>query len=119
MNKMDRALLELQLEQEDLYQTFQRIVESTNVIIATYADDDGPMGNIQVRPCTVLLKRLCHWDFVGLGNCDKIITSWCGIKFSKDVIFTSFRAFPLNAWHEIFVESNFREFCGFSNDPPK
>jgi len=50
MNKMDRALLELQLEQEDLYQTFQRIVENTNVIIATYADDDGPMGMIQVDP---------------------------------------------------------------------
>lgn len=48
MNKMDRALLELQLEKEDLYQTFQRIIESTNVIIATYADDDGPMGMIQV-----------------------------------------------------------------------
>jgi len=48
MNKMDRALLELQLDKEDLYQTFQRIVESTNVIIATYADDDGPMGPIQV-----------------------------------------------------------------------
>ena len=26
MNKMDRALLELQLDQEDLYQTFQRVV---------------------------------------------------------------------------------------------
>ena len=48
LNKMDRALLELQLEQEDLYQTFQRIVESLNVIVATYADDDGPMGNIMV-----------------------------------------------------------------------
>jgi elongation factor 2 len=48
MNKMDRALLELQLEKEDLYQTFARIVESVNVIIATYGDDDGPMGQIQV-----------------------------------------------------------------------
>ena len=48
MNKMDRALLELQLEQEDLYQTFQRIVENVNVIVATYGDEDGPMGNIQV-----------------------------------------------------------------------
>ena len=45
---MDRALLELQLEQEDLYQTFQRIVESLNVIVATYADEDGPMGPIMV-----------------------------------------------------------------------
>jgi len=50
MNKMDRALLELNLEMEDLYQTFQRIIETTNVVIATYADDDGPMGNIQVDP---------------------------------------------------------------------
>ncbi|XP_015759296.1 PREDICTED: elongation factor 2-like [Acropora digitifera] len=50
MNKMDRALLELQLEMEDLYQTFQRIMESVNVIIGTYADDDGPMGNIHVSP---------------------------------------------------------------------
>lgn len=51
MNKMDRALLELQLEQEDLYQTFQRIIESINVIIATYSTEDGPMGNIMVDPC--------------------------------------------------------------------
>jgi elongation factor 2 len=50
MNKMDRALLELQLQPEDLYQTFQRIVESVNVIIATYNDEDGPMGNIMVDP---------------------------------------------------------------------
>lgn len=48
LNKMDRALLELQLGQEDLYQTFQRIVESLNVIVATYADDEGPMGDIMV-----------------------------------------------------------------------
>jgi len=49
-NKMDRALLELQLEPEDLYQTFNRIVENVNVIIATYSDEEGPMGNIQVDP---------------------------------------------------------------------
>jgi elongation factor 2 len=50
MNKMDRALLELQLKQEELFQTFQRIVENINVIIATYGDDDGPMGAIMVDP---------------------------------------------------------------------
>lgn len=48
MNKMDRALLELQLEPEDLYQTFQRIVENVNVIISTYGDESGPMGNVMV-----------------------------------------------------------------------
>ena len=30
--------------------TFQRIVENVNVIIATYADDDGPMGIVRVDP---------------------------------------------------------------------
>ncbi|XP_008481482.1 translation elongation factor 2 [Diaphorina citri] len=49
MNKMDRALLELQLDAEDLYQTFQRIVENVNVIIATYSDDSGPMGEVRVK----------------------------------------------------------------------
>jgi len=50
MNKMDLALLTLQLEEEDLYQTFQRIIENVNVIVGTYAEDDGPMGNIAVDP---------------------------------------------------------------------
>lgn len=50
MNKMDLALLTLQLEAEDLYQTFQRIIENVNVIVGTYAEDDGPMGNIAVDP---------------------------------------------------------------------
>merc|ERR1711931_425815 len=50
MNKMDLALLTLQLESEDLFQTFQRIVEDINVIIATYSDDESPMGDVQVDP---------------------------------------------------------------------
>ncbi|XP_070543110.1 elongation factor 2-like [Ptychodera flava] len=50
MNKMDRALLELQLDKEDLYQTFCRIIENVNVIIATYGEEDGPMGDIAVHP---------------------------------------------------------------------
>ncbi|XP_039270874.2 elongation factor 2-like [Styela clava] len=52
MNKMDRALLELQLDKEDLYQTFSRIVENVNVIISTYggADEKTSFGDIQVFP---------------------------------------------------------------------
>lgn len=51
MNKMDRALLELQLDPESLFQTFQRIVENVNVIISTYGEGEtGPMGNIMVDP---------------------------------------------------------------------
>merc|ERR1719419_701213 len=51
MNKMDRALLELQLKPDELFQTFQRIVENVNVIISTYGEDEGgPMGNIMIDP---------------------------------------------------------------------
>ncbi|KAM6035120.1 LOW QUALITY PROTEIN: elongation factor 2-like [Theristicus caerulescens] len=51
INKMDRALLELQLKPEELYQTFQRIVENVNVIISTYGEGEtGPMGNIMIDP---------------------------------------------------------------------
>ena len=39
VNKVDRALLELQLSPEDMYQCFARSVESVNVIIATYDDE--------------------------------------------------------------------------------
>merc|ERR1712227_827655 len=50
MNKMDRALLELQIQKEDLYQTFARTIESVNVIISMYNEESGPMGNIAVDP---------------------------------------------------------------------
>lgn len=51
MNKMDLALLTLQLEPEDMYQGFARITENVNVIIATYSDESGPMGDIKVSLC--------------------------------------------------------------------
>ncbi|KAG9307764.1 hypothetical protein G9A89_023329 [Geosiphon pyriformis] len=48
INKVDRALLELQLTKEDLYTSFQRTVESVNVIISTYFDKI--LGDVQVYP---------------------------------------------------------------------
>ena len=48
INKVDRALLELQVGQEDLYQSFSRTIESVNVIISTYFD--SALGDIQVYP---------------------------------------------------------------------
>jgi len=85
MNKMDRALLELQLNQEDLFQTFQRIVESVNVIIATYGDDEGPMGVIQVDPTigTVGFGSGLHgWGF-SLKNFAEMYSEKFGIQVDK------------------------------------
>lgn len=48
INKVDRALLELQVTKEDLYQSFARTVESVNVIISTYSENT--LGDAQVFP---------------------------------------------------------------------
>jgi elongation factor 2 len=48
INKVDRALLELQLEPEEMYQTFTKAIENVNVIIATYEDEK--LGDVQVQP---------------------------------------------------------------------
>ncbi|CAM0135531.1 translation elongation factor 2 [Umbelopsis sp. WA50703] len=64
INKMDRALLELQLTKEDLYKTFLRTIESVNVIIATY--NDNVLGDVQVYPekGTVAFASGLHgWGF--------------------------------------------------------
>lgn len=44
--KVDRALLELHLPPEEMYQSFARAIESVNVIIATYNDE--LLGDVQV-----------------------------------------------------------------------
>jgi len=48
INKVDRALLELQVSKEDLYQNFCRVIESVNVVISTYYDK--ALGDCQVYP---------------------------------------------------------------------
>ncbi|RKF57815.1 Elongation factor 2 [Erysiphe neolycopersici] len=48
INKVDRALLELQVTKEDLYQSFCRTIESVNVVISTYLDN--AIGDVQVYP---------------------------------------------------------------------
>jgi len=64
VNKVDRALLELQLPAEECYQAFARAVESVNVVIATY-NEDG-VGDVQVYPYkgTVAMGSGLHqWGF--------------------------------------------------------
>ncbi|KAJ7633312.1 P-loop containing nucleoside triphosphate hydrolase protein [Mycena polygramma] len=48
INKVDRALLELKISKEELYQSFSRTIESVNVIISTY--NDAALGDVQVFP---------------------------------------------------------------------
>jgi translation elongation factor EF-G len=63
VNKMDRCFLELQLEGEEAYTTYLRVIENANVILATYQDD--AMGDLQVRALWGG-GRGCFW---GAGRC--------------------------------------------------
>merc|ERR1712179_815715 len=122
MNKMDRALLELQLEKEDLYQTFQRIVESVNVIIATYADEEGPMGDVQVYPTngTVGFGSGLHgWAF-SLKQFSEMYSS----KFNIDVKKLMTRLWGDNSfnpkskkWSKTMQPGSVRGFNQFVLDP--
>lgn len=122
MNKMDRALLELQLEQEDLYQTFTRIVESTNVIVATYGDDEGPMGVITVDPSigTVGFGSGLHgWAFT-LKQFAEIYASKFKIepaKLMRRLWGDSFFSPAEKKWNKVGGEGYVRGFNQFILDP--
>merc|ERR1712114_128277 len=122
MNKMDRALLELQLEQEELFQTFQRIVENVNVIVATYADDDGPMGKIQLNVnngsvgfgsglhgWAFTLKQFAEMYATKFGvDVDKMMNKLWGENF--------FNA-KTKKWSKTKDDDNKRSFCMYVLDP--
>jgi elongation factor 2 len=83
VNKVDRALLELQLPPEDLYQAFNRAIESVNVVVATYSDE--AMGDLQVSPeggTCAFGSGLHQWAFT-LSKFAKIYSEKFGIEEDK------------------------------------
>ena len=48
VNKVDRAVLELQLDGEAMYQNFHRVIQRVNVIVSNFAQPD--MGNVELDP---------------------------------------------------------------------
>ncbi|XP_042395827.1 elongation factor 2-like [Zingiber officinale] len=83
VNKMDRCFLELQVEGEEAYQTFQRVIENANVIMATY--EDALLGDVQLYPekGTVAFSAGLHgWAFT-LTNFAKMYAAKFGVDESK------------------------------------
>jgi len=122
MNKMDRALLELQLDQEDLFLTFQRVVENVNVIIATYADDDGPMGIVRVDPCNGSVgfgSGLHGWAFT-LKQFSEMYAAKFGVdvdKLMKKLWGENFFNPKTKKWAKTKDENNVRSFNMYILDP--
>ncbi|KAK8540536.1 hypothetical protein V6N13_056674 [Hibiscus sabdariffa] len=83
VNKMDRCFLELQVDGEEAYQTFQKVIENANVIMATY--EDPLLGDVQVYPekGTVAFSAGLHgWAFT-LTNFAKMYASRFKVDESK------------------------------------
>jgi len=83
INKFDRVMLELQLGQEEAYQSFSRTIESANVIISTYRDE--LLGDVQCYPAkgTVCFGSGLHgWGFT-LGRFAGIYEAKFGVSKAK------------------------------------
>ena len=66
---MDRCFLELQVEGEEAYRTFQRVIEKANVIMATY--EDTLLGDVQVYIQRTLYEGPLDIIYANaIGNCD-------------------------------------------------
>jgi elongation factor 2 len=83
MNKVDRCILELQMDPEDMYSRFRSAIENVNVIIATY--NDALMGDVQVGPekGTVAFGSGLHgWGFT-VERFAKIYAAKMGVEKKK------------------------------------
>ena len=63
VNKLDRCFLELMADPEEAYNGFRRVIESANVIMATYADDllgDTQVGLGCLNQCLLLPWALLY-----------------------------------------------------------
>merc|ERR1712190_496042 len=83
VNKVDRCILELQMEPEDMYGRFRKAIEDVNVIISTYMDQ--LMGDVQVTPDkgTVAFGSGLHgWGF-NVERFAKIYAAKMGVDKEK------------------------------------
>jgi len=120
VNKVDRALLELQLPPEECYQSFSRAIESVNVVISTYNDEK--LGDVQVYPDvgTVAFGSGLHqWGFT-LKKFARIYAKKFGIEESKmmDKLWGDwFFDADAKKWKKSSDGKTKRAFCQFIMDP--
>ena len=81
VNKIDRGILELQVDGENMYQQFMRVIENVNVIVSTYeCEDMGEQQQIDpIRGTAAFGSALFGWAF----TCIKFATVYSK-KFGVD-----------------------------------
>jgi elongation factor 2 len=83
VNKVDRAIIELQLDPEEAYQGFFKTLQNVNVVIATY--NDPIMGDLQVYPdkgTVAFGSGLMSWAFT-LPQFARMYASKFGVDIEK------------------------------------
>ena len=83
INKVDRAIMELQLDPEEGYQGFEKTLQNVNVVIATY--NDPIMGELQVSPdkgTVAIGSGLQAWAF-SLTKFARMYASKFGVEENK------------------------------------
>jgi elongation factor 2 len=122
VNKLDRAVLELQLDPEEAYLNFAKTISSANVIIATYNGEDSPMGDVQVTPAngTVAFASGLHgWGFTLTKFADMYATKF-GIdrkKMMKRLWGDQFFNAKTKKWSKRADSGGRRGFVQFVLDP--
>jgi len=125
MNKVDRCILEMQMEPEDMYSRFRKSMEDVNVIISTY--NDNLLGDIQVAPekGTVAFGSGLHgWGF-NIERFAKIYAVKMGVdkeKMMKRLWGDSFFNAKKKTWTNVMqpegcTEPLQRAFCQFIMGP--
>jgi len=125
VNKVDRCILELQMEPEDMYGRFRKAIEDVNVIIATYNDE--LMGDNQVGPekGTVAFGSGLHgWGF-NVERFAKIYAAKMGVdkeKMMKRLWGDSFFNAKKKTWTNVMQPEGCtdplpRAFCQFIMTP--
>merc|ERR1719352_927814 len=125
VNKVDRGILELQMDGEDMYNQFRKSVEDVNVITSMYADKEGAFGDVQLDPAmgTVAFGSGLHqWGFT-IETFARIYSKKFGVdteKMMKRLWGESYFSAKKKVWtnkpqHE--GETLRRAFCQFIMDP--
>ena len=119
INKVDRAFFELKQNSEDIYQQFQRVIESFNVIVSTYQKPDLDK-DCQVDPVkgNVAMGSAYYGFGFSVYSFAKIYSKKFGTNISKllDVLWGD-NYYNGKKFTKEPVEGSTRSFCNLVIDP--
>mmetsp|Transcript_17980 Transcript_17980/g.13004 ORF Transcript_17980/g.13004 Transcript_17980/m.13004 type:complete len:81 (+) Transcript_17980:322-564(+) len=63
VNKIDRGILELQVDGEQMYQKFRQVIDQANTIIQTYEGEDQELSVDPAQGTVAFGSALFGWAF--------------------------------------------------------